>query len=266
MPYPSPTYSHQWSASSVRYALRMPLREFSTQSPRKPSNGKRSKRKKLTFLDFPSEVLIEISRYLDFGDISKLRRVCRPLRAILCKRVVRSLYPDYVSFIQAAGSTCNVCLKTTHPLCLILLEGETRRRPYVGACLKCAHKHGYYIRGQDHELARGGTAFSCRRCHWPVFDCETGKHFHFRCETRVRKMFRFWMIVWTSQMLLFAVGTAMIWVHFHHHPGVMASSVVSRTTPFSRLTTIGFALIPVLSDESIFQRVQLLSCRPRWEK
>ncbi|KPM36327.1 hypothetical protein AK830_g10256 [Neonectria ditissima] len=89
-------------------------------------------------LDLPMELQLMTLRYLNFGDLERLRRTCHFFRDNITQAMIRELFP---SLKYELLSTCYHCL-SYDPLRnrLVRPEETNERYPFASECLECVAK------------------------------------------------------------------------------------------------------------------------------
>ncbi|KAK7423873.1 hypothetical protein QQX98_000744 [Neonectria punicea] len=178
-------------------------------------------------LDLPMELQFMILRYLNFGDLERLRRTCHFFRDNITKPMIRELFP---SLKYELLSTCYRCLcYDPHRGRLVRPDETNARYPFASECLECVAKRGGFMVGTKITLGDFTYVWVCRWCGYPI-SCESAwnqPEFHHRCYRRFHKVLFYFFLVGCAQWVIVIVGSALCWSFYRKEKMVLAPTIVN---------------------------------------
>lgn len=178
-------------------------------------------------LELPMELQFIILRFLNFGDLERLRRTCHFFRDNITKPMIRELFP---SLKYELLSTCYQCL-CYDPLRgrLVRPEETNERYPFASECLDCVAKGRGFMVGHKITLGDFTYVWVCRWCGYPIsYDGAWNQpEFHHRCYRRFHKVLFYFFLVGCAQWVAIIVGSALCWSFHRKETIVLAPTTVS---------------------------------------
>lgn len=178
-------------------------------------------------LELPMELQFIILRFLNFGDLERLRRTCHFFRDNITKPMIRELFP---SLKYELLSTCYQCL-CYDPLRgrLVRPEETNERYPFASECLDCVAKGRGFMVGHKITLGDFTYVWVCRWCGYPIsYDGAWNQpEFHHRCYRRFHKVLFYFFLVGCAQWVAIIVGSALCWSFYRKETIVLAPTTVN---------------------------------------
>ena len=203
---------------------------------RAPSPSPPPPRQPLGLMDLPSEIVLEIIRHLDFGDMEHLRRTCSAVRYFASPHAIRVLIGPRHLKMQMLDH-CKVCLaKDVATRSGMLLGARTDLSyPLASVCIPCAIKtNDDRVRvGKMVRLANHSDVWVCRWCGLPVSDgaMPNNSEFHARCYGSYNDAILAWFFLGVLQLCLCIIAAALAWRYFRHVTEVFAPTLVGCPLP-----------------------------------
>lgn len=178
-------------------------------------------------LDLPMELQVMILRYLNFGDLERLRRTCHFFRDKITKPMIRDLFP---SLKYELLSTCYQCL-CYDPIRgrLVRAEETSERYPFSNKCFECIVKGSGFVVGNKITMGDFTTLWICRWCGYPIADdgAWNQPEFHYYCYRRFHKILFYFFLVGCAQWAFVVVGSALCWSFFRKNTMVLAPTIIN---------------------------------------
>lgn len=195
----------------------------------------KSRKAPLRLLTLPPEIQLMIIAQLDFGDIVRLRRTCKQLRATATPRQVRALLGPMRLQTQLLEH-CKSCLMHDEDRTKLLLSTpRDPGYPLASRCIRCARNADdpRIQVGKKVNLANFETAWICRWCGAPVvdFQAHTNEQYHADCYRAYNKALFFFFILGWVQLTLGITAAGLAWRYVRHAILVFAPTVVSFYPP-----------------------------------
>ncbi|KAF7551514.1 hypothetical protein G7Z17_g4941 [Cylindrodendrum hubeiense] len=149
-------------------------------------------------LGLPMELQFMILRFLNFGDLERLRRTCHFFRDNITKPMIRELFP---SLKYELLSTCYQCLCFDPLRGHLVRPDETNvRYPFASECLDCVAKGKGFMVG--HKITLGDF-------------------------TRFHKILFYFFLVGCAQWVVIIVGSALCWSFYRKETMVLAPTIIN---------------------------------------
>jgi hypothetical protein len=213
---------------SISSAAKGETRRIST-NPSAEASTSGSGKGECYFLDrLTPQMVIEVVRHLNFGDIMRLRFTCSALYNICTPEVVLSTYGstnDYrLQYVIEKLHTCHICFITysMYDKSHFLDLGRQVRREFLPAvCVPCARANNMIDvrRWYQHVPAAYLPAYYTRLCRWcgcPSMEPGYKASFHpGTCDKRYRLAWHLYWCKWLLSNCLIIVGAA-LWPALNH--------------------------------------------------
>ncbi|KAH6885742.1 hypothetical protein B0T10DRAFT_83478 [Thelonectria olida] len=211
-------------------------------------------------LELPMELQVMVLRYLNFGDLERLRRTCHFFRNKITKPMIRSLFP---SLKYELLSTCYQCLGYD-PLHgrMVRAEDTDERYPFANKCVDCIIDGPGFMVGRKVTMGDLRTLWVCRWCGYPVANDAAWNQpeFHYRCYRTFHQILFQFFVAGCVQWVFVIVGSALCWAYFRRETQVLAPTIVNF------FMSIWAFLLTVVRDEcmrtyhfTLFLEVAILS-------
>ncbi|KAH7153077.1 hypothetical protein EDB81DRAFT_882025 [Dactylonectria macrodidyma] len=178
-------------------------------------------------LELPPELQFMILRFLNFGDLERLRRSCHFFRDNITKQMVRELFP---SLKYELLSTCYHCLVYDPLRGHLVRPDETHERyPFASECFDCVARGSGFMVGRKITLGDFTYVWVCRWCGYPIsYDGAWNQpEFHHLCYRRFHKILFYFFLVGCAQWMVVIVGSALCWSFYRKKTMVLAPTIVN---------------------------------------
>lgn len=183
-----------------------------------------------TLMALPHEVQILVLRYLEFGDIERLRRASKYWHDFATPKLIRSIHgPDV--FREILIQHCRVCLTyCPRDVTRIVTTRVDPGYPLSSRCIQCTvqSQDGTVRIGRKVKLGDSNEYWACRWCGWPITrDQTTGNlQFHKNCYDKYAVvLLAFFCLGWV-QFCIGIVAAALSWHYLPHTAMMLAPTIV----------------------------------------
>lgn len=183
-----------------------------------------AKKESRTLMTLPHEVQILVLRFLEFGDIERLRRASKYWHDFATPNLIRSIHgPD--TFRAILIQHCRVCLTyCPKDITRIVTTRADAGYPLSSRCVQCTvqSQDGTVRIGRKVMLGDSNEYWACRWCGWPITTDHTNVNlqFHHNCNDKYLFVLLVFCCLGWVQFSIGIVAAALSW-HYLPHKAMM---------------------------------------------